>query len=339
MTMDLSTRYLGLTLKNPVIASASPLTATVDGIRRLEDCGAGAVVLPSLFEEQIRREAAIVERLVAVGSNSFPEVGSYFPVTAEAVSGPDQYLDLIARARQAVDIPVIASLNGTTSAGWVDHAGLIEDAGAAALELNIYRIAAAPDVTAPEVEAECLALVEAVRSRIKIPLAVKLHPHFSAFGAFARQLDVLGVDGLVLFNRVYQADIDLKRLAWTNDVALSTASDIRLGLLWISQLAGRLRHASLAGSTGVETASEVIKYLLVGADAVMTTGSLLRYGPDHLQKLLRGLAIWLGDRGITKVGDIKGLMMSIHPAADVEPAERDDYIRGLTGYRGPYVRY
>lgn len=336
--MDLDTSYLGLALRNPVIASASPLTGDVGAIRQLEDSGAGAVVLPSLFEEQIQREQQLAEMLTSVGAESSPEAGSYFPAGIDYGSGPAGYLDLVARARAAVDIPVIASLNGTTEAGWVDYARLIEQAGAAALELNVYRIAAGPSVTGGEAEAGCVALFKAVRSRIAIPVAVKLHPYFSAFGAVARQLDQAGADGLVLFNRVYQPDIDLVRLRWSNDVALSSPGEIRLGLLWLSVLAGRLQRASLAASTGVETADEVIKYLLAGADAVMTTSALLRHGPGHLRSLVDGLDTWLKARGFASLIAIKGLMRPSYPDAEAELHERSDYIRSLLGYRGLYVR-
>jgi dihydroorotate dehydrogenase (fumarate) len=337
--MDLGTTYLGLALRNPVIASASPLSGDVGIIRQLEDSGAGAIVLPSLFEEQIRQEEQLAEMVTSVGTDSSPEAGSYFPAAAEYNLGPDGYLDLIARARAAVDIPVIASLNGTTEAGWIDYARLIEQAGATALELNFYRVAAGPGVTGNQADAACVALCTAVRSRVGLPLAVKLHPYFSAFGALARQLDHAGADGLVLFNRLYQPDIDLVRLRWSNDVALSGAGEIRLGLLWLALLAGRLRRASLAASTGVETADEVIKYLLAGADAVMTSSALLRHGPRHLRSLVDGLETWLSARGFTSVTAIKGLMRRSHPDAEAEAQERSDYIGGLSSYRGPHVRW
>ena len=333
--MDLSTRYLGLTLRNPIVASASPLTGDIDAIRQLEDSGAGAVVLPSLFEEQIRAEERSTETLTSVGAHSSPEASSYFPAAIAYNSGPHGYLDLIARARTAVNIPVIASLNGTSEAGWVEYAQLLEQAGAAALELNIYRIASGPSVTGATAEADCVALLKAVRSRAAIPVAVKLPPYFSAFGALARRLDHAGADGLVLFNRLYQPDIDLVRLCWSKDVALSSADEIRLGLLWLSLLSGQLTRASLAASTGVETADEVIKYLLAGADAVMTTSALLRHGPKHLQSMVTGTETWLNRHGFASVAEIKGLMRHSHP--DAEANERSDYIRSLLGYRGPHL--
>ncbi len=333
--MDLSTRYLGLTLRNPIVVSASPLSGEVGAIRQLEDAGAGAVVLPSLFEEQIREEERLMEELTSVGNDSNPEAGSYFPSAMKYNAGPLGYLELVARTSAAVEIPVIASLNGTTEAGWIDYAQLIEQAGAAALELNIYRIAPGPTVTGGEVEADCVALLKAVRGRVKLPVAVKLQPYFSAFGALARQLDEAGADGLVLFNRLYQPDIDLARLRWSNDIVLSDASEIRLGLLWLSLLAGRLPRASLAAGTGVSTADEVIKYLLAGADAVMTTSALLRHGPTYLGSLIAGLKTWLDAHDLASVTAIKGMLRSSHP--DVEAERRGDYIGSLLGYRGPYV--
>jgi dihydroorotate dehydrogenase (fumarate) len=335
--MDLGTDYLGLTLRNPIIASASPLSADVSTIRQLEDSGAGAVVLPSLFEEQIRQEQLQAERLTSIGAESSPEATSYFPAGVAHNTGPHGYLDLIARARDAVDIPIIASLNGTTDAGWVDYARLIEQAGAAALELNIYRIASDPFVTGAKAESDCVALVKAVRSRVGLPLAIKLHPYFSAFGALAIELDRAGADGLVLFNRLYQPDIDLANLDWSEEVALSGAGETRLGLLWLSLLAGRMPHASLAASTGVQTVDEVIKYLLAGADAVMTTSALLRHGPRYLRALVRSLETWLGAHGFASVTAVKGLMRRAHPDEGVEGLERRDYVQSLAGYRGPYV--
>ena len=334
--MDLSTRYLGLTLRNPIIASASPLTGDVGVIRQLEDSGAGAVVLPSLFEEQIQEEERLIEMLTSVGADSSPEAASYFPAAVAYNSGPKGYLDLVARARAAVDIPVIASMNGTTETGWVDYAQLIEQAGAAALELNVYRIESDPSVTGASAEADCVALVKAVRTRVAIPVAVKLHPYFSAFGALARRLDLAGADGLVLFNRLYQRDIDLVRLGWRSDIALSNPDEIRLGLLWLSELCGQLKRVSLAASTGVETAKEVIKYLLAGADAVMTTSALLRHGPMHLRSIVADLETWLSARGFASVTSIKGSMRNSH--SDEEGRERSDYIRSLLSYRGPFVR-
>ena len=335
--MDLATNYLGLALRNPIIASASPLSGDVGAIRELEDAGAGAVVLPSLFEEQIRQQEQLADVLTSVGEDSNPEASSYFAEPLKYNSGPEDYLNLISRARAAVDIPVIASLNGTSEAGWVDYARLIEQAGATALELNIYRIEVGPSATGDELDADCVGLFKAVRSRVRLPVAVKLQPYFSAFGALAQQFDHAGADGLVLFNRLYQPDIDLVSLRWSNDVTLSSAGEIRLGLLWLSLLAGQLRQASLAASTGVETADEVIKYLLAGADAVMTTSALLRHGPKYMRSLVAGLESWLSEHGFTSVAAIKGMLRHRHPEGQSE-MRRSDYIRTLLSYRGPYVR-
>jgi dihydroorotate dehydrogenase (fumarate) len=334
--MDLTTLYLGLPLRNPIIASASPLSGDIGGIRRLEDCGAGAIVLPSLFEEQLRQEQELAERLSHIGAESSPEASSYFPAAVDYKSGAAAYLDLIAKARAAVDIPIIASLNGSTDSGWIDYASAIEQAGASALELNIYRIASGPDIKTGEAEADCLALVKSIRARVKLPLAVKLQPYFSAFGALAQDLDAAGADGLVLFNRLYQPDINLARLSWDNAIELSGANEIRLGLLWISLLSGRLPRASLAAGSGVDQSDEIVKYLLSGADAVMTASALLRHGPDHLRVLIAGLESWLTQRGFSSVGAIKGLMK--HQRKGAEAQERGDYIRSLLGYRGPHVR-
>ncbi len=333
MSVDLSSRYLGLALCSPIIASASPLTRDVGFIRQFADAGAGAVVLPSLFEEQIEEDERLLEQLTSIGSDSSPEASSYFPAATRYNTGPSGYLDLIARARSAVKIPIIASLNGTTKAGWVDYASQIEQAGASALELNIYRIVSDPVLTGASAEAEHIALLKAVRAQVKIPIAVKLHPYFSAFGALAREFDQAGADGLVLFNRLYQPDIDLVRLGWKNDALLSGKGEIRLGLLWLSMLSGRLRHASLAAGTGVETADEVIKYLLAGADVVMTTSALLRGGAAHLGTMLRELERWLAARDFKSVNDIKGLLRRADPNPDARV--RGDYITSLLDYRLP----
>ena len=258
--MDLATTYIGLKLKNPLIASASPLTLDVDNIRRLEDTGAAAVVLPSLFEEQILHEAAETERLIDVGADSNPETGSYFPSNAAYHAGPHKYLDVIRHARGSVDIPVIASLNGITDTGWTDYARMLEQAGAAALELNVFFVPSDLTLDGAAVERRHVDILLAVKRVVTIPVAIKLAPYFSAVGNVVQQLDQAGADGFVLFNRFYQPDIDLATLRLRRDLELSTPAEIRLPLLWIGVLAGRLR-GSLAATTGVESADEVIKYL------------------------------------------------------------------------------
>jgi len=331
--MDLSTNYLGLQLKNPLIASSSPLTGDVSNIRRIEDSGAAAVVLPSMFEEQIEREAAEAIRLTAAGAESFPEALSYFPPSAGVHADSDRYLNIILRARAAVDIPVIASLNGITDAGWTAYARLAEDAGASAIELNIYFIPADLAQDGRAVEQRYLDILRAVKNCVDIPVAMKLGPHFSAVGNFVCELDRAGADGFVLFNRFYQPDIDLVRLSLQRDIALSTPAEIRLPLLWIGVLSGHVR-GSLAAATGVDSADEVVKYLLAGADAVMTTSALLRHGIGHVRTLVDGLAQWLEARDAASLGAMRG-RMSQRRVSDPTAFERANYIHMLQGWRNP----
>ena len=330
--MTLATTYLGLTLRTPLIASASPLTADLGNIRALEDHGAGAVVLPSIFEEQIDAEAEQFDRLAALGAESTAEAMSYFPTTGDYRSSARETLETIRRARAAVDIPVIASLNGTTAAGWTGYAAELEAAGASAIELNVFFVPADPSLTGPEVEARYRNVLLAVKSAVRIPVALKLSPYFSAPGAVIRDLAAHGADGFVLFNRFYQPDIDLAALRMQRDLALSSKSEIRLPLLWIGLLAGTLKP-SLAATSGVETSDEVIKYLLAGADAVMTTSALLRRGIPHMRRLVDGLAAWLAARDAS-VADIKG-RMSHRNLKDPDSYERANYIRILQGWSSP----
>jgi dihydroorotate dehydrogenase (fumarate) len=328
--MDLATRYMGLTLKNPLVASASPLNTEIGNLRGLEDAGAAAVVLPSLFEEQIEADAARYDELTALPADSFAEALTYFPSRADYRVGPHAYLELVRRAREAVSIPVIASLNGTTSEGWISYAGLLEQAGASALELNVFFIPADLSLTGPAVEARYLEIVRSVRAIVSIPLAVKLSPYFSAPGHMAEELAAAGADALVLFNRFYQPDIDLARLAVLNDLNLSRPNEIRLPLLWLAILSGRIK-ASLAATTGVTTVDEVAKYLLVGADAVMTTSALLRNGIGYMATLLADLENWLTARGFASVGAMRGIMDQ-RSLDDPQAFERANYVRILQEY-------
>jgi len=328
--MDLTTRYLGLTLNSPVVASAGPLTSKVDNIRKLEDLGAGAVVLPSLFEEQIQQEQQLIDRLATTGADSYAEALTYFPTVESYNIGPAAYLETIHQAAQAVDIPVVASLNGITDQGWVQYARQMEEAGAAAIELNIYFIPATSNVTGREVELRYISILKAVKQAVKIPVAVKLSPHFSAMANMAAQLVEAGADGLVLFNRFYQPDIDLAELTLLPNLELSTPAEIRLPLLWIGVLSGRV-GASLAASTGVESSDQVIKYLLAGADVVMTTSALLKHGAGHMKVLLDGLRTWLAARDLTTLDSIRG-RMSQRNIADKTAFARANYIRVLQGY-------
>jgi dihydroorotate dehydrogenase (fumarate) len=328
--MTLATRYLGLDLKSPLVASASPLTLDVGNIRALEDHGAGAVVLPSIFEEQIEQEAEELEHRMEWGSDSFAEALSYFPPASSYHAGSQRYLETIRRARAAVDIPVIASLNGITDSGWTDYAHEVEQAGASAIELNVYSIPSDPALDAGAVERRTLDVLRMVRAVVSIPVAMKLSPYFSAPASLLRTLEQAGADGFVLFNRLYQPDIDLATLRLKRDLNLSTPAEIRLPMLWIALLAGRMR-ASLAASTGVETADEAVKYLLVGADVVMTTSSLLRHGVGHMRTLHDGLTAWFAARGTT-VAAMRG-KMSLRRVKDPTAFQRANYIRILQGWQ------
>ena len=324
--MDLKTTYLGLDLKHPIVASASPLSRTLEGIKRLEDAGASAIVLFSLFEEQIQYEQDSLDYLTEVGTDTFAESLTYFPVVKEYRVGPDQYLELIRAATKAVDVPIIGSLNGVTKSGWTDYAREMVDAGAKAIELNIYHIPANISETGREVEQRYIDIVKAVRGSVRVPVAVKLSPFFSSMGEMARRLVEAGADGLVLFNRFYQPDFDLDELEVVPDMELSTPSEIRLPLLWIAVLHGRI-NASLAATRGVHSGIEVIKYLMAGADAVMTTSALLRNGVGHLTTLIEGMKIWMEKRGYESVAQMKG-SMSQQKVADPAAFERANYIKG-----------
>jgi len=329
--MDLTTRYLGLGLKSPIVAGASPLTGVVDNIRRLEDLGAGAVVLPSIFEEQIEHEEELIERLVAIGADSYPEALTYFPARGSYRVDPGPYLEVLHHAARAVNIPLVASLNGTTARGWLSYAREMEEAGAAALELNVYFIPAGSEMSGREVEHRYIDILKTVKRAVSIPVAIKISPYFSSMHHMATQLVDAGADGLVLFNRFYQPDIDLARLALLPSVELSTSAEIRLPLLWVGVLSGRVR-ASLAASTGVETADEVIKYLLAGADVVMTSSALLRHGVNYMKALLDGLKSWLEARNLETLDNVRG-RMSQRNIPEPTVFERANYLRVLQGYR------
>jgi dihydroorotate dehydrogenase (fumarate) len=325
--MQLATEYLGLALRNPLVASASPLSQTVDGVRRLADAGVGAVVLFSLFEEELRRAAALDARLADAGTESFAESLSYFPSEAEADPGPRRYLSLLERAAAAVDVPVIASLNGVTPGGWVEYARAMEDAGAAAIELNVYYLPGDPHISGRDVEQRYVDVVERVKGAVRVPVAVKLSPYFSSIGEMALRLDEAGADGLVLFNRFLQPDVDPETLAVVSGVGLSNPGEARLPRTWIALLHGRVR-AALAATTGVEGPDDVAKYLLAGADVVMTASALLRHGPGHATVLLDGLSDWMARKGFETVDDLRGLL-SAAPGGDAAERERAGYVRAM----------
>jgi len=328
--MDLSSRYLGLTLRHPVVASASPLTSTLDGIRRLEDAGAAAVVMSSVYEEQIRAEDTAYALYTEHGSHAHPEAASYFPELPEYEHGLSGRLETLRRAAESVDIPVIASLNGASVTGWVDYAARFEQAGAAALELNVWFVPTDPEQTGGEIERRYLEIVHAVRKKVRIPLAVKLSPYFSATAHMANALVDAGADGLVLFNRFYEPDVDLETLAPRREIELSSRYEIRLPMMWIALLRGRVK-ASLAATRGVEGPEEVVKYLLAGADAVMTTSALLRHGPGHLRTLVAGLEHWLQAHGHASADEVRGVLGAQRADAAAEML-RSQYMRLLSEY-------
>ena len=325
--MDLTTRYMGLTLRNPLVASASPLSRTVDGVRRLADAGVGAVVLYSLFEEQLRREAAENARLADAGSESFAESLSYFPAAAEEEVGPRHYVSLLERAAAAVDIPVIGSLNGVTPSGWTDYARAMQDAGAAAVELNIYYLPGDPRVSGRDVEQRHVDVLARVKEAVTVPVAIKLSPYFSSTGEMALRLDEAGADALVLFNRFLQPDIDPEALSVAPQVGLSNPAEARLPRTWIALLHGRVR-ASLAATTGVDTSADIAKYLLAGADVVMTASALLRRGPEHATVLLDGLSDWMARKEFAAVDEVRG-MLAVPPGIDETIYERAGYVDAL----------
>ncbi|MCB9652601.1 MAG: dihydroorotate dehydrogenase-like protein [Deltaproteobacteria bacterium] len=331
MSVDLKTKYLGLDLKNPLVASSSPLTGRLDYLRQLEDNGIGAVVLPSIFEEQIEHEQNQVLQLNQAGSEMFPEaLGGYFPAMEDYNTGPDTYLEQIRAAKQALSVPVLASLNGVSASGWVDYAKQIQDAGADGLELNVYFIAADAEESSFQVEWRYLNLVAAVREAITIPLAVKVHPFFSAPAHMSKRLVEAGANGLVLFNRFYQPDIDLEALKVRANVQLSTSADLRLPLRWIAILRGRV-SASLAATTGTHTAADVLKLLFAGADVAMMASALLRNGPTHVRTLLSAISAWLDEHEYVSVEQMRG-SMSQQNCEDPAAFERANYMAGLTSY-------
>ena len=333
--MDLRTTYMGMELQHPIVASASPLSGSVANVKRLEDAGAAAVVMFSLFEEQLKHESASLEYLMTAGTESFAESLNYFPEIDDYTVGPDTYLDLLRRASEAVDIPLIGSLNGITNTGWIEYAKLMEEAGAKGIELNIYYIPADLTTSGREVEDRYIEIVKAVKAAVTVPVAVKLSPFFSAIGSMAKTLDDAGADALVLFNRFYQPDFDLDKLEMAPNLSLSAPDEIRLPLLWIAVLYGRLR-ASLGATRGVHTPVEVVKYLMAGADVVMTTSALLKHGVDYLTTLRDGLQTWMEMHRYSSVAQMKG-SMSQRNVADPTAFERANYIKTLESYKGDYL--
>jgi dihydroorotate dehydrogenase (fumarate) len=329
--MDLRTTYLGLELSSPIVVSASTLSQETHNIAEMEENGAGAVVLFSLFEEQIRAEAARYSSVRNATSNMFAEASDFFPNLENYPTGTEEYLEKIWAAKAEVEIPIIASLNGITSEGWIEYSRQIEQAGADALEINIFFIPGDVHVSASEVEHRYLNIITEVRNTVKIPIAVKLNPYFSSTGNMAMRMQKAGADGLVLFNRFYQPDFDIHELKILSNLQYSGSNEIRLPLLWIAMLYGRV-PVSLAATTGVETANEVIKYLLAGADVAMTASALYKNGIGYLKTMKNDLDQWMEDMDFGSVKDFKGIL-SQQNISDPTAFERANYIKVLQSKR------
>jgi dihydroorotate dehydrogenase (fumarate) len=329
--MDLSTTYLGFELPHPVIPGASPLADDLDTVRRLEDEGAAAIVMRSLFEEQIAAEQMAAFRYTEEHAGSYAEALSYFPDTDVFALGPDEYLEQIRRIQDAVDVPVIASLNGTTLGGWLDFSRRMQDAGADALELNVYYLATDPAETSAHVESRVVDMLAALKQALSIPVAVKLSPFYSALGHFAAALDQAGADGMVLFNRLYQPDIDVEALEVERRLHLSEPSELLLRLRWLAILSGRVR-TSLAASGGVHSSQDAIKAVMCGAHAVQMVSALLKHGPGRLREVREGMAIWLEEHEYESLAQMRG-SMSLERCPDPQAYERGNYMELLQSWR------
>ena len=327
---DLKTKYLGLELKNPVVASSGPFSKDVGAILKMEDAGVSAVVLHSLFEEQINLESKELDRFLSKDENSYAEALQYFPDMQGYNIGPDGYLEHIRKAKEAADIPVIGSLNGVSTGGWIRYAKLIEEAGADGLELNVYYMPTDPELTSARVEQMYADLVSHVKASVHIPVAVKLGPFFSAIPNMARRLDAAGADALVLFNRFYQPDFDLEALEVVPDLALSNSSELLMRLHWVAVLFGNVK-ADMAITGGVHTAEDVVKSMMAGARVAMTTSALLRNGPDYPAKLIGNLLGWMEKHEYASIAQMQG---SMSQRAVAEPAafERANYMKVLSSY-------
>ncbi|BET67765.1 dihydroorotate dehydrogenase-like protein [Opitutales bacterium ASA1] len=325
--MNLETKYLGLTLKNPLMPGASPLVDNLDTARNLEDAGAGAIVMHSLFEEQAIQDQWSSFQLSEGTSDSFAEATSFFPKQEDYHLGPEQYLEQIRKLKEALGIPVIASLNGTRIGGWIDYAKNIQQAGADAIELNVYYLATDPSESADDVESRTLDILRAVRSAVSIPIAVKLSPFYSSLAHFAAQIDALGTNGIVLFNRFYQPDIDPDALETVPKLELSSSAELRLRLRWLGVLFGTVR-CSLACSGGVHRAVDAIKAIMAGADAVQCVSSLLHFGPKHLSMMLDSMRYWMEEREYASLDQMRG-SMSLRHCPDPAAYERANYLKVL----------
>ena len=329
--MDLSTTYLGINLKNPIVPSSSPLSYNVDGVRQLEDAGAAAVVMHSLFEEQINLESEQLDHFLSYGTDSFAEALSYFPEQESYNVGPEKYLTLISKAKERVNIPVIGSLNGVSTGGWIEYAKQIQQAGADALELNVYYLPTNPVVTGAEVEQMYLDILKDVKAKVTIPIAMKLNPYFSATANMAIRLCGAGADGLVLFNRFYQPDLDVEALEVVSSLALSKSTEMRLPLRWVAILYGRV-PADLAITTGVHDHVDVLKGLMAGASVTMMASRLLKSGPGRIGKVLKKMEEWMEEHEYESVAQMRGSMSQRNVA---EPAafERANYMKVLQSWQ------
>lgn len=327
---DLSTQYLGMKLKNPLVASSSPLCKDIDNIKRLEDGGVSAVVLHSLFEEQIQIESIELDRGLSAGAESFAESLSYFPNLMSYNVGPDGYIEHVRKAKQSVGVPVWGSLNGVTATGWVRYAKMIQDAGADALELNIYFLPTNPDTSGDQLEQQYCDLVRQIKANLTIPVAVKLGPSFTSIPHIARALVNAGADGLVLFNRFYQPDMDLETLDVVPNLVLSNSSELLKRLHWVAILYGKV-NADLAITGGVHTAADVLKSMMAGAKIAQTTSFLLRKGPAAAAEILRDLEQWMEDHEYESIQQMQG-SMSYQSVADVSAFERANYMKVLSSY-------
>jgi len=325
--MDLRTNYMGLKLKSPIVVSACTLSEEVSNIVEMEDAGAGAVVLFSLFEEQLKKEESQFETIARNTSNLFAEASDFFPSLDEYHKGSDQYLETIRRAKERVKIPIIASLNGITNEGWISYARQMEQAGADALEINIFFIPADVQLSSSAVEHRYLNIINEVKATVKIPVAVKLNPYFSAMGNMAKRIQEYKADALVLFNRFYQPDFDINNLTLLQNLQYSDSNEIRLPLLWIALLYGRVR-ISLAATTGVQSSTEVIKYILAGADVAMTASALYKNGIGYLKTMNKELESWMLSREFDSIDSFKGVMSQQH-ISDPTGYERANYIKIL----------
>ncbi len=330
--MNFKTQYMGLELPNPFIASASPLSRELDTAKRLEDAGASAIVMYSLFEEEIRHAELELAHHLEQGGDSFAESLGFFPDLGHYDSGPQGYLEQLRKLKESLSIPVIASLNGVTPGGWTDYAKKMEEAGADGIELNVYTIPTDPEMDGAAIEDIYVQDLKAVRAAVKIPVAVKLSPFFSSLPNMARKLEAAGADALVLFNRFYQPDLDIESLEAVPEVRLSNSASMRLPLRWTAILRGVVQKASLGLSTGIHTGRDVIKATMAGADACLLCGCLLIHGPDHIRGLAETVKHWMEEHEYESLDQMKG-SMSLKKVTDAAAFERANYMRALREYR------